>query len=103
MKTTVDLPDASMQRVKIAATHRRTTLKKLVIEGLEHVLGSGEATASARAEALARLASFAGVNPAPRQADSVWTFCKNAPSSSQRLYFLAIMSDGENLLQSDLV
>jgi predicted transcriptional regulator len=55
MKTTVDLPDALLQRVKIAAAHRRTTLKKLVIEGLEHVLGSREATASARAEALARL------------------------------------------------
>ena len=29
--------------------------KKLVIEGLQHVLGSGEASASMRAEALARL------------------------------------------------
>ena len=55
MKTTIDLPDALLQRVKITAVHRRTTLKKLVIEGLEHVLGSGEATASVRVEALARL------------------------------------------------
>ncbi len=55
MKTTVDLPDALLQRVKIAAARRRTTLKKLVIEGLEHVLGSGEASASVRAEALARV------------------------------------------------
>ena len=55
MKTTVDLPDGLVQRVKIAAAQRRTTLKKLVIEGLEHVLGPGAAAASVREEALARL------------------------------------------------
>ena len=54
MKTTVDLPDALLQRVKITAAQRRTTLKKLIIEGIEHVIGSNEAAASVRAEALAR-------------------------------------------------
>jgi hypothetical protein len=38
MKTTVDLPDALMQRVKIAAARRRTTFKKLVIEALSMFL-----------------------------------------------------------------
>ena len=38
MKTTIDLPDTILERTKIAAARRRTTLKKLVIEGLEKVL-----------------------------------------------------------------
>jgi hypothetical protein len=38
MKTTVDLPDPILERAKIAAAKRRTTLKKLIIEGLESVL-----------------------------------------------------------------
>jgi hypothetical protein len=32
------LPDAILQRTKIAAARRRTTIKNLVIEGLETVL-----------------------------------------------------------------
>lgn len=38
MKTTIDLPDEILERTKIAAAQRRTTLKNLVIEGLETVL-----------------------------------------------------------------
>jgi hypothetical protein len=38
MKTTIDLPDAILERAKIAAVRRRTTIKNLVIEGLEAVL-----------------------------------------------------------------
>ncbi len=38
MKTTVDLPDDILERTKIAAAKRRTSLKKLIIEGLEKVL-----------------------------------------------------------------
>jgi hypothetical protein len=38
MKTTVDLPDQILEQTKIAAARRRTTIKNLVIEGLEHVL-----------------------------------------------------------------
>lgn len=38
MKTTFDLPDDLLERVKISAAKRRTTLKNLVLEGLELVL-----------------------------------------------------------------
>ena len=54
MKTTIDLPDAIFERIKIAAARRRTSMKKLVIEGLESVLRE-EIPAAAPADALARL------------------------------------------------
>lgn len=38
MKTTVDIPDDILERTKIAAVKRRTSVKKLIIEGLETVL-----------------------------------------------------------------
>jgi hypothetical protein len=38
MKTTIELPDGLLERTKIAAAQRRTTIKKLIIEGLETVL-----------------------------------------------------------------
>jgi hypothetical protein len=38
VKTTIDVPDAIFERTKIAAARRRTTIKQLVIEGLERVL-----------------------------------------------------------------
>ncbi len=38
MKTTIDLPDEILHRAKVAAAQRRTTLKELVLAGLEHVL-----------------------------------------------------------------
>ena len=42
MKTTIDLPDALLEKSKIAAAKRRTSFKKLVIEGLEKVIASDE-------------------------------------------------------------
>ncbi len=54
MKTTIDLPDAIFRRTKIAAARRRTTIKNLVIEGLEAVLRD-ETVAAPPAHALARL------------------------------------------------
>lgn len=54
MKTTIDLPDAILERTKIAAARRRTSIKSLVIEGLETVLRE-EAPAAPPADALARL------------------------------------------------
>jgi hypothetical protein len=39
MKTTIDLPDDILHRAKIVAAQRRTTLKELVLSGLDHVLG----------------------------------------------------------------
>jgi hypothetical protein len=69
MKTTVDLPDALAQQVKVTAAQRGTTFKELVIEGLEHVIGSTQVTATARAEALTRLRKgfHLGGKPLPRE------------------------------------
>jgi len=39
MKTTIDLPEDILHRAKIVAAQRRTTLKELVLSGLDHVLG----------------------------------------------------------------
>jgi hypothetical protein len=36
MKTTIDLPDELLHRAKIIAVQRRTTLKELVVQGLEY-------------------------------------------------------------------
>ncbi|MEM7698834.1 MAG: hypothetical protein AAF236_10555 [Verrucomicrobiota bacterium] len=38
MKTTIELPDALLQRAKVVSARRKTTLKNLVIEGLESIL-----------------------------------------------------------------
>lgn len=54
MKTTIDLPDGILERTKIAAARRRTSIKNLVIEGLENVLRD-EAPIAPPADALARL------------------------------------------------
>jgi len=54
MKTTIDLPDAILERTKIAAARRCTTIKSLVIEGLEAVLRQGEQVPPP-SDALARL------------------------------------------------
>jgi hypothetical protein len=54
MKTTIDLPDDIFERTKIAAARRRTSIKNLVIEGLETVLRD-EATVPPPSDALARL------------------------------------------------
>ena len=49
-------------------------------------------------------ARFTDVTSPPSPADSVWTVCKNTHrGSSQRLFFLVIVPDAENFLQSDLV
>lgn len=36
MKTTIDVPDDLLHRAKIAAAQRKTTLKNLVLQGLEY-------------------------------------------------------------------
>jgi hypothetical protein len=54
MKTTIDLPDEILERTKIAAAKRQTSIKNLVIEGLERVLGEQNPSAPP-ADALARL------------------------------------------------
>lgn len=54
MKTTIDLPDELLHRVKILAAERQTTLKELVVAGLGWVLRS-EVSTKRRDEALGRL------------------------------------------------
>jgi len=67
MKTTIDLPDEILHRTKIAAARRRTTMKALLIEGLEKVLNE-EDTTSSSISALARLQNgyHLGGKPLPR-------------------------------------
>lgn len=38
MKTTIEIPDALFHRAKVASAQRKTTLKQLVIDGLEKAL-----------------------------------------------------------------
>ena len=38
MRTTVDLPDSLYDAAKVAAAQRRTTLRELLLRGLEQVL-----------------------------------------------------------------
>lgn len=54
MKTTVDLPDDVLERTKIAAAKRRTSVKNLIIEGLEKVLRE-DVPATVPPDALKRL------------------------------------------------
>ena len=46
MKTTIELPDPLFRRAKIVAAQRGTTLRGLVIEGLQSVTVGGAAAAS---------------------------------------------------------
>ena len=54
-KTTIDLPDDLLHRAKIVAAERRTTLKELVVAGLNQVVRSMTPAASGQAQALACL------------------------------------------------
>jgi len=38
MKTTIELPDELLHRAKMIAVQRRTTLKELVVQGLEYAI-----------------------------------------------------------------
>lgn len=56
MKTTIDLPDDLLHRAKVTAAQRKTTLKDLVLRGLEYVtsheLPDPETERKARAQKL---------------------------------------------------
>lgn len=52
MKTTIELPDAVVNRAKVLAAERRTTLRELVLQGLEHVLSEKRVSARERAQSL---------------------------------------------------
>lgn len=68
MKTTIELPDDLLARAKIRAVHDRTTLKDMVIRGLELVVRSpGDAGGAAlhQAQADRLLAALSSDNREP--------------------------------------
>lgn len=52
MKTTIELPDELVQKAKIVAVARSTTLRQLVQLGLERVLEEEQVSAKSRAKKL---------------------------------------------------
>ncbi len=60
MKTTIELPDSVVQEAKVLAARRRTTLRALVLLGLERVIAETRVTAEDRAGKL-----FAAMDRAP--------------------------------------
>jgi hypothetical protein len=56
MKTTIDLPEEILHRAKVAAAQKKTTLKDLILLGLQTVLspGADDRQACQLADALAK-------------------------------------------------
>ena len=54
MKTTIDVPEDVLHRAKVVAAQRRTTLREMVLRGLDQVLGGKEERVSTTG-AMARL------------------------------------------------
>lgn len=52
MKTTLELPDEMVRKAKILAAERKTTLRELVLQGLEQVLEGNQVSARDRAKKL---------------------------------------------------
>jgi hypothetical protein len=67
MKTTIDLPDDLLLQAKVAAAQRKTTLRELVIQGLDHTLQASPAAEDVRRRDRARrlLAGLQGRNTVP--------------------------------------
>ena len=60
MKTTIELPDSIVRKAKVIAAERRTTLRALVVQGLEHVITEKHVSAKDRAKKL-----FAAMDKVP--------------------------------------
>jgi uncharacterized coiled-coil protein SlyX len=52
VKTTIEIPDMMVRQARLLAVERRTTLRALVLEGLERVLSEERLTARERAKNL---------------------------------------------------
>lgn len=52
MKTTIEIPDLIAERVKILAAERRTTLRELVLQGLDKVLNENQTNSKDRSDRL---------------------------------------------------
>ncbi len=66
MKTTIDFPDELLHRAKVVAAQRRTTLRELVVQGLERVTSAG----SDESEKLERKKTFARLLKAMRASNT---------------------------------
>lgn len=67
MKTTIELPDSLGRKAKMLAAERRTTLRALVVEGLERVMADEQTSAKDRAKNLfAAMDKAAGITAAKR-------------------------------------
>lgn len=63
MKTTIDLPEALLHRAKITAAQRKTTLKELVVQGLDHAIANPQSATdlvTQRKERASRLLELLG-------------------------------------------
>lgn len=70
MKTTIDLPEALLHRAKVAAAQRQTTLKELVMAGLDWAIRS-DAESQDREAALARLQKGFHLGGRPQKREEV--------------------------------
>jgi len=61
MKTTIDVPDELLHRAKVVAAQRRTTLRELVVQGLDYALRA-EGVDPATERKQARLALIAALS-----------------------------------------
>jgi ribosomal protein L1 len=50
MKTTIDFPEDLLQKVKIAAVQRKTTLRELVVQGVDYIVRHPELVPDAESE-----------------------------------------------------
>jgi hypothetical protein len=50
MKTTIDFPEDLLQKAKIAAVQRKTTLRKLVLQGVDYIVSHPEPAPDAESE-----------------------------------------------------
>ena len=67
MKTTIELPDSLGRKAKMLAAERRTTLRALVVEGLERVMADEQTSAKDRAKnVFAAMDKAAGITAAQR-------------------------------------
>lgn len=72
MRTTIDLPELLVERVKIAAAKRRVTMRELVIRGLEEILHEDTAgDGTSRGSALARLEQGYALGNQPHTRDEI--------------------------------
>ena len=67
MKTTIELPDSIVRRARVMAAERQTTLRALVVQGLEHVLEEEQVKAKDRAKKLfAEMDKLPGISASKR-------------------------------------